>query len=56
MRFGDRRLARKFRELLEDPTQVVVNHYAEERAEIMAHFERVKKEKKKNALGEQQGV
>jgi len=45
------RLAKGFRALLDDPTQVEVRHYAVLRPEIMAHFERVKKEKKSGIRG-----
>ncbi len=39
------RLAKAIRRLLEDPTQVKVNHYPDQRAEIMA-YNKAKKEKK----------
>ncbi len=41
------RLGRALRGLVEDPSQIVVDHCAADRAEIMAFHEAVKKEGKK---------
>lgn len=40
------KLGEALRDLMEDPTQVTIDHQADCRAEIMAIFEKAKKEKK----------